>query len=164
MKVDGDDHVNLNIDLGVVSEDSDDDFVLDSEDLPRNLIDQNGDHKVDILDLDKENLPEGQKYKGNGSLDVGEDTGWIYNDFAGNELANIGSENTVLDTEDLDGDVVLDTTNSYFEFTIPLNAIPPEWVRKETNDTGWMFLSIPLEEAVPRGRSPSWGVVKHARI
>ena len=164
MKVEGDDNVNLNIDFGVVSEDTDDDFQLDSEDLPKNMIDQNGDHKVDILDLDKENLPEEHKYKGNGSLDVREDTGWTYNDFGGTELAKIGNDNSVLDSEDLDGDVVLDTTNSYYEFTIPLNSIPSEWVRKETRDSGWMFLSIPLEDAISRGRSPSWGVVKHVRI
>ncbi len=60
--------------------------------------------------------------------------------------------------------MVLDTTNSYFEFTIPLDDIPQEWIRKETTDTGWMFLSIPLEAAEPRGRSPSWGIIKHARI
>jgi len=164
MKVEGDDNVALNIDFGVVSEDTDDDFRLDSEDLPRSLIDQNGDHKIDILDLSKENLPQEHKYKGNGSLDLGEDTGWIYNDSSGAELATIGKDNTVLDTEDLDGDVVLDTTNSYYEFTISLNAVPSEWMRKKNRDTGWMFLSIPLEAALPRGRSPSWGVVKHMRL
>gem|GEM_PF-719156 len=164
MKVEGDDNANLHIDFGVVSEDTDDDFRLDSEDLPGDMIDQNGDHKIDILDLDKENLPEEHKYKGNGSLDLREDTGWIYNDFSGAELANIGRDNTVLDAEDLDGDVVLDTTNSYYEFTIPLNAIPSEWMRKKNRDTGWMFLSIPLEAALPRGRSPTWAVVKHMRL
>ncbi len=164
LKVEGNDDLNLHIDLGVVSEDTDDDFRLDSEDLPRSLIDQNGDHKVDILDLDKEDLPEEDKYKGNGRLDQREDTGWAYNDYSGEELAIIGKDNTVLNTEDLDGDVVLDTTNSYYEFTIPLNDIPSEWIRKETRDTGWMFLSIPLEAAAPQGRSPSWAIVKHARL
>ena len=70
----------------------------------------------------------------------------------------------MLDAEDLDGDVALDTANSYYEFTIPLNAIPSDWIRKETRDTGWVFLSIPLEAALPRGRSPSWAVIKHVRL
>ena len=164
MKVEGDDNINLHMDFGVVSEDVDDDFRLDSEDLPRDMVDQNGDHKIDILDLSKEDLPEQHKYKGNGSLDLREDIGWVYSDFGDVELANIGSDNTVLDKEDLDGDIVLDITNSYHEFTIPLNAIPSEWVRKENRDTGWMFLSIPLEAALPWGRSPSWAVVKHVRL
>jgi LysM repeat protein len=164
MKVEGDDNVDLHLDFGVVSEDADDDFRLDSEDLPRDLIDQNGDHKIDILDLSKEDLPEEHKYKGNGSLDLGEDIGWIYNDFSGAQLANIGKDNSVMDKEDLDGDVVLDMTNSYYEFTIPLNDIPEDWVRKKTSNTGWMFLSIPLEAALPQGRSPSWAVVKHVRL
>ena len=164
MKVEGDDNVNLHLDFGVVSEDVDDDFRLDSEDMPRDLIDQNGDHKIDILDLSKEDLPEEHKYKGNGSLDLGEDIGWIYNDFSGAQLANVGKDNSVMDKEDLDGDVVLDITNSYYEFTIPLNNIPEDWIRKKTSNTGWMFLSIPLEAALPQGRSPSWAVVKHARL
>ncbi|MBD3184834.1 LysM peptidoglycan-binding domain-containing protein [Candidatus Poribacteria bacterium] len=164
MKVDGDENVNLHLDFGVISEDTDDDFRLDSEDLPRDMLDSNGDHKIDILDLDKEDLPEEHKYKGNGSLDLREDNGWVYNDFSGNVIDTIGRENSVLDSEDLDGDVVLDTNNSYFGFTIPLNNIPNDWIRKKTSKTGWIFLSIPLEEALPKGRSPSWAVIKHMRL
>ncbi len=164
LKVDGDKNVNFNIDFGTVSEDNDEDFRLDSEDLPADLTDVNGDHKIDILDLSKENLPAKDRYKGNGRLDVGEDIGWSYNSISGTTLATVGKDNNVLDTEDLDGDVVLDTTNSYFEFSIPLNSIPSEWIRRENKNTGWMFLSIPIEEAIPNGRSPSWGVIKHVRI
>jgi len=164
LKVEGDKNVNLNIDFGTVSEDTDDDFRLDSEDLPENLEDDNGDHKIDILDLNKKNLSAKDKYKGNGSLDIGEDTGWVYNGGSGAEFARVGKENSILDTEDLDGDVVLDTTDSYFEFTVPLNAIPSDWIRRENHDSGWIFLSIPIESAVPQGRAPTWGAVKHARI
>ena len=164
LKVEGDKNVNLNIDLGTVSEDTDEDFRLDSEDLPEGLADVNGDHKIDILDLDKKNLLEKDKYKGNGSLEFSEDTGWIYNSSDGVEKARVGKDNSVLDSEDLDGDVVLDTVDSYFEFTIPLNEIPSEWIRRENSNSGWIFLSIPIEAAIPQGRAPNWGVVKHARI
>lgn len=164
LKVDGDKNINFNIDFGTVSEDTDDDFRLDSEDIPADLIDVNGDHKIDILDLSKENLPAKDRYKANGRLDVGEDIGWSYNSISGTILATIGKNNSVLDTEDLDGDIVLDTTNSYYEFSIPLNSIPSEWIRRENKNTGWIFLSIPIESAVPNGRSPSWSVIKHVRI
>ncbi|MEK7396114.1 MAG: hypothetical protein AAB116_04160, partial [Candidatus Poribacteria bacterium] len=164
LKVDGDNNIRLNIDLGTVSEDADNDYVLDSEDLPADLKDANGDHKIDILDLDKKNLSVKDKYKGNGSLDLGEDIGWQYNSNGGNEEAKVGSDNSILDSEDLDGDVVLDTTDSYYEFSIPLNEIPSEWIRRENKDSGWIFLSIPIGSAKPEGRSPSWGVIKQARV
>ena len=164
LKVEGDKNVNLNINFGTMSEDTDEDFRLDSEDLPFDLTDTNGDHKIDILDLSKDNLPEKDKYKGNGRLDLGEDVGWSYTNYNGAEINRIGKENTLLDSEDLDGDVVLDTINSYYEFSIPLNDIPPEWIRRENKQTGWIFLSIPIELAEKRGQAPTWGIVKHARI
>ena len=164
MKVSGDDKLALHIDFGLVSEDADEDFRLDSEDLPNDLVDRNGDHKIDVLDLDKENLPEEHRYKGNGSLDIREDTGWAYNDSKGNIIDIVGKDNGILDSEDLDGDLVLDLTNSYLSFTIPLDSIPTEWISKKTNEAGWVFLSIPIESAKPKGMSPTWGVIKHARI
>ena len=162
LKVEGDDDLVLHIDFGVVSEDADGDNRLDSEDLPRDLTDANGDGKVDILDLPLEDLPERWKGKGNGMLEADEDIGWIY-DQGGMERI-IGADNSVLDTEDLNGDMVLDTINSYFEITVPLDSIPPEWLKKENRATGWRFLSIPLSEAKPWGRPPSWGYIKHVRI
>ena len=57
MRVQGDDDVTLYLNLGAVSEDSDTDQRLDSEDLPQSLDDTNGDDVVDALDLDLENLP-----------------------------------------------------------------------------------------------------------
>ncbi len=162
VKVEGDDDIILHVDIGVVSEDSDEDSRLDSEDLPEDLQDTNGDGKVDILDLSLEDLPENQKYKGNGILESGEDTGWTYN-YGGVEY-QIGAGNSVLDTEDLNGDMVLDTIDSYFEISIPLDSIPKEWLKKENRNSGWRFLSIPLSEAKAWGRPPSWGYIKHVRI
>ena len=66
----GDDNVILHINIGVVAEDADQDMRLDSEDLPKRLDDNNGDGKIDALDLDLENLPLEHKYRANGTLDT----------------------------------------------------------------------------------------------
>ena len=75
MRVQGDDNVTLHLNLGVVNEDTDADQRLDSEDLPNTLTDTNGDNNIDALDLDLENLSDADRYRGNGALDTGEDTG-----------------------------------------------------------------------------------------
>ena len=162
LRVRGDDDVTLYLNLGVVSEDSDLDNRLDSEDLPKNLEDTNGDGKADTLDLDLENLLPSQKFSANGSLDTGEDEGWDYN--ASLQPRRFGADNKEFDTEDLNGDGVLDTIDAYLEIAIPLNDIPEEWIKKR-NRSGWTFLSIPLREATSQGnRLPNLGFVQHLRF
>ena len=162
VREDSDDDVTLHINLGIVSEDTDRDDRLDSEDLPLALADSNGDGTIDTLDLDLENLPPSQKYSANGSLETGEDDGWVYNGLL--EPSRFGENNKVLDTEDLNGDGVLDTIDAYFEITIPLNAIPEQWIKRR-NKNGWMFLSIPLREATLQGdRLPNLGFIQHLRF
>ena len=162
LRVKDDDRVTLHLDIGSISEDTDEDSTLDSEDLPRELTDVNGDRRNDVLDLSLDDLPPEHKYKANGSLDSGEDIGWLY-DSIGRQI-EIGRENTVLDTEDLNGDNTLDTIESYFELTIPLNDIPEEWIKRRTKND-WLFISIPLKAASTHGgREPNWGFVKHIRL
>ena len=162
MRVQGDDDVTLHLNLGIVNEDVDNDQRLDSEDLPNTLIDTNGDGSIDALDLDLENLSETDRYRGNGALDTGEDVGWSYDGPL--ERTPIGTNNQILDSEDLNGDGVLDRIDAYFEVSIPLNEIPNEWV-KSKNANGWMFLSIPLSKLTPAGsRPPSFVFVQHFRF
>ena len=162
MRVQGDDNVTLHLNLGVVNEDTDADQRLDSEDLPNTLTDTNGDDNIDALDLDLENLSDADRYRGNGNLDTGEDVGWDYNGPL--EETPIGADNQILDSEDLNGDGVLDSIDAYFEISIPLNEIPNEWI-KSKNANGWMFLSIPLSKFTPVGsRVPSLVFVQHFRF
>ena len=162
MRVQGDDNVTLHLNLGVVNEDVDADERLDSEDLPETLTDINGDGSIDALDLDLENLSDIDRYRGNGALDTGEDVGWGLNGPL--ERTSIGVGNQILDSEDLNGDGVLDSIDAYFEIAIPLNEIPKEWV-KSKNANGWMFLSIPLSKFTPAGsRLPSLVFVQHFRL
>ena len=161
VRVIGDDNATLHVAIGHFSEDTDGDERLDSEDLPPNLTDTNGDNVVDLLDMDLENLSDEDRFRGNGKLELDEDEGWLWNGPVSN--IRIGTDNTILDTEDLNGDSSLDTLNAYFTIAIPLNAIPDEWMKKENAATGWKFLSIPLKEAEPVG-FPNWGFVKQTRI
>ena len=162
MRVQGDDDVTLHLNLGVVNEDTDADQRLDSEDLPNTLTDTNGDDSIDALDLDLENLAEVDRYRGNGALDTGEDVGWTYDGPI--ESTSIGTDNQILDSEDLNGDGVLDSIDAYFEVSIPLNDIPNEWI-KSKNANGWMFLSIPISKFTPVGsRVPSLVFVQHFRF
>ena len=162
MRVQGDDDVTLFLNLGIISEDSDADLRLDSEDLPQSLEDTNGDGAVDALDLDLENLPDEYQYSANGDLEEGEDVGWNFNGAFQTEF--IGERNDILDSEDLNGDGVLDTVDAYFQIAIPLNDIPNEWI-KGKNTNGWTFLSIPLTEFVTEGtRLPSLVFVQHFRL
>lgn len=162
MRVQGDDDVILYLNLGAVNEDADADGRLDSEDLPQTLEDTNGDGVVDALDLDLENLPEAQRQRGNGRSDIGEDVGWRFD--GPFQPESFGADNQILDSEDLNGDGVLDSIDAYFQVAIPLNAIPNEWV-KGKNKNGWTFLSIPLSKFVPEGsRVPSLVFVQHFRF
>ena len=158
----GENDVTLYLNIGAVSEDADADERLDSEDLPQSLEDTNGDGVIDALDLDLENLPDDQRYRGNGTLDTGEDVGWLYEGALQSE--SFGEDNQILDSEDLNGDGVLDSVDAYFQVAIPLNEIPNEWI-KSKNNNGWTFLNIPLTEFVPEGsRIPSLVFVQHFRF
>lgn len=162
MRVQGDDDVTLYLNIGAVNEDADADGRLDSEDLPQTLEDTNGDGVVDALDLDLDNLPDAQRYRGNGRLDTGEDVGWNYD--GPFQPESFGEDNQILDSEDLNGDGVLDGVDAYFQLAIPLNEIPNEWV-KSKNSNGWTFLSIPLTSFLPEGsRVPSLVFVQHFRL
>ena len=162
VRVSGDDDVTLYLNLGAVSEDSDTDQRLDSEDLPQSLVDTNGDDVVDALDLDLENLPADQQNSANGNIDKGEDVGWQFDGVL--QPTSFGENNDILDSEDLNGDGVLDTVDAYFQVAIPLNEIPNEWI-KGKNTNGWTFLSIPLTEFVTEGtRLPSLVFVQHFRL
>lgn len=162
VRVVGDNALTLHLDVGLFNEDADGDGHLDSEDLPPDLEDTNGDGRVDFLDLDSDNLTGSRRFYGNGSLEDAEDRGWEFNHPYGT-ATRIGQSDKILDTEDLNGDGVLDTLNAYYSMAIPLDALPSEWVKKVNESSGWMFLSVPLSAASDVGL-PSWGYVKQVRL
>lgn len=86
----------------------------------------------------------------------------------GDPAVNCARKNGYLDTEDLDGNGILDTEDgTYFRYTIPLDAISQYLVR-DRNQTGTLYqlYRIPLRDGVPiNGASAStWRFVKHVRL
>ena len=72
-----------------------------------------------------------------------------------------------LDTEDLNRNGVLDTTNTFFRVRIPLDD--PDYI-VSTSSTGWMLIQIPVDDStlvsIPGFSSgtPTWEKITYARI
>lgn len=86
----------------------------------------------------------------------------------GDPAVNCARKNGYLDTEDLDGNGILDADDgTYFRYTIPLDAISQYLVR-DRNQTGTLYqlYRIPLRAGVAiNGASAStWRFVKHVRM
>ena len=121
----------LSVAFGAVSEDSDNDGILDTED----------------------------KVISNGRLDIGEDTGWEFNNADGSRVF-IGKENNLLDGEDLDKDGILDAAEDIVgEYDTFIDANTGEKIYN-INWTGWKMLTAKLNiKDVAR-----WSSIKHIRI
>jgi hypothetical protein len=140
----------IHVEIGEVSEDTDEDGKLDSEDIP----------------------PEGELY-GDDQLNAGEDIGWEFNN--GYETRRIGAGNNKLDEEDLDRDDTLDEVERYYTYAVDLGQVisgTSEYLIRGPNDPespledGWYIVEIPLrmgEGADERG-GPDPTKIKHIRI
>lgn len=86
----------------------------------------------------------------------------------GDVSANCARKNGLVDTEDLDGNGILDANDGpYFRYAIPLDAISAYLVR-DHNQTGtnYQLYRIPLRDGLPiNGASSStWRFIKHLRL
>ena len=70
--------------------------------------------------------------------------------------------NGLFDTEDIDGNGVLNSKSNYFEFRISLSNPDPKIVVDTTAD-GWRRFKIPIVQATTVGL-PSWEYIKYVRI
>lgn len=138
----------LHINLGLISEDIDDDGTLDSEDkdlnrvlLPSEDTGLDGLSSEDEPDYDPVNNPDPN----------GDD--WYYSNEDEFNFARInGTENNRndpdrlgrYDTEDINLSSGLDEYNGYFEYAIDLND-PRFWV--DETSTGWRLLRIPMQDS-----------------
>ena len=118
----------LEITLGTIAEDADDDGHLDTEDV-----------------------------NGDGTLNVGEDVGWQFSNWTGDDEKNylkdgkFGYKNGKIDTEDLDGDLVGPEPEGYFvQFSSGIN-----W-------SGWRKLSWDL--GITTATLSDWTTIKHIRM
>ncbi len=129
----------LYVDVGIVSEDTDEDGNLDKED-------KNDD----------------------GNLNVGEDVGWEFNDKlreGPGTYTKVGADNEYLDSEDLDGDGYLDTQEGYFAIPVKKEGIQsiPQSAKGD-----WVVYTISLDNLGTKtkkgNQEASWTLIKHLRI
>jgi hypothetical protein len=71
------------------------------------------------------------------------------------------------DTEDRNGNLVLDRANDYYNFRIPLNPADPDYRRyvSDSDQTQWIFVRIPLRDDAARSvGNPRLTVINGVRI
>lgn len=126
----------LKVDLGDLNEDFYTEFGGFNN---RNTEDKNGDGVLTIdEDLGLDGIAHGQP--GHDPNDLASDEQGQDNDYP---YINGTEGNRVLDTEDLDGDGVLDTLDRYFSYGISLND---DRYLESINDYGWRLYRIPLAD------------------
>jgi cell surface protein SprA len=139
----------LHIDLGLISEDLDDDGDLDSEDANLNgVLLPEEDTGLDGLFSESE-----PGYDPVSNPDPNGDD-WYYSNDEPNNYSQInGTEENRndpdrlgrFDTEDINNNGSLDEQDGYFEYTVDLND-PEYWA--DSTSTGWQLLRIPLQDSL----------------
>ncbi|MCK4225010.1 MAG: cell surface protein SprA, partial [candidate division Zixibacteria bacterium] len=160
----------LHVDFGEISEDLDGDRIRDTEDRPRNgLEDGILDDDEDVgLDGFTDSL-EQQVY--NSSLPDPSGDNWNYdnrydyshiNGTQGNR--DDPDKGRRPDTEDLNSNSVLDLANNYFEFAIDLSK--SEFLGDLTDSVGWRLYRIPLKDPQNYDKvgDPDWNDIRFARL
>jgi hypothetical protein len=135
----------LHFDIGLINEDSDGDYTgldyegYDTED--EGLHEGISDDLSDPGELDgRLNYSEDERgWTFNNSGDGGE-----YGEGGTFEEVKIGRNNSLLNTEDLDFNLTLDTTEQHFGYALPLGVIPEEYLGRDLGN-GWLAIRIPLD-------------------
>ncbi|MCK4593183.1 hypothetical protein KAU45_01685, partial [bacterium] len=151
----------LHFDIGLINEDSDDDYTglgwegYDTED--EGLREGISDDLSDPGELD-------------GRLNYDEDErGWTFNNAGAGGIYDqviIGKNNSILNTEDLDFNLTLDTIEQHYGYALPLGEIPEQYLGRDLGN-GWLAIRIPLEldETRPGDYMPPLSkIVKAMRI
>jgi hypothetical protein len=159
----------LNVDLGKISEDIDADGIYDTEDKLRNgqrdgILDDDEDTGLDTLFSALE-----PGYDPNTNPDPSGDD-WNYDDKRNYSQINGTERNRedpergrTPDTEDINNNGGLDTENSYFHFSINLNA--HEFQTDQTS-SGWRLYRVPLKDSLlyEKVGNANWTYVEFARL
>jgi hypothetical protein len=86
----------------------------------------------------------------------------------GDLSANCARANGLLDTEDLDGNAILDDVDgAYHRYVIPLTDLSPYLVRgRAETGTNYQLYRVPLRDGIPvnGATSAAWRFVKHMRV
>ena len=134
----------LNIDLGNISEDVLPNSRLDTEDKNANdLLDGGEDTGIDgLFDFDESNYHSNDPHNDNFSFSSG-----IYervNGLEGNKYLNESGRS--IDSEDLNRNFILDQSNDYFSYRVPLD--PDKIIKSkiiEYGNNGWIHVKIPID-------------------
>lgn len=159
------------IDLGAITEDvipnrqlNDEDYVISRN--PNGTLQEGEDVGLDMMS----NAREVTDYPTLGPDPSGDDyafqnTSNDYSKINGTENNKNGPSGQIPDTEDLNGNGVVDFANSFFEYHVPLNANP------QTNplivgggNEGWYQYRIPLRDFAKQVGSPSFENVEYIRV
>jgi hypothetical protein len=162
----------VNVDLGEISEDINQDRILNTEDKERNgqrdgLLDDDEDTGLDgIFD------PQEPGY--NAALPDPSGDDWNYSNRYDYSHIN-GTEGNrddpdrgrYPDTEDINANNVLDVANNYYEYSIDLSDPSNKFLADPKDNTGWRLYRIPLREPgnyTAQVGTPSWGDIRFARV
>jgi hypothetical protein len=161
----------LNVDLGEISEDINEDRLLSTEDKEKNGQKDGLLEDIEDTGLDGVFDPEEPGYSA--ALPDPSGDNWNYSNPHDYSHIN-GTErnrddpdrNRIPDTEDINSNSVLDLTNNYFQYSIDLGDTLNEFLADPQDKRGWRLYRIPLNElgnSIGVGK-PDWGDIRFARI
>jgi hypothetical protein len=161
----------LNVDLGEISEDINQDGTLNTEDKERNgqrdgLLEDDEDTGLDgVFDPEEPGYsaalpdPSGDDWNYSNSHD--------YSHINGTERNRDDPDrNRIPDTEDINSNSVLDLTDNYFHYSIDLSDTLSKFLADPQDKRGWRLYRIPLKElgnSIEVGK-PDWGDIRFARL
>jgi cell surface protein SprA len=162
----------LNVDLGEISEDINQDGILNTEDKERNgqrdgLLDDDEDTGLDgVFDPQEPGFsaalpdPSGDDWNYSNRYDYSH-----INGTEGNR--DDPDRGRRPDTEDINSNNVLDVANNYYEYSIDLSDPLNKFLADPKDNTSWRLYRIPLKEPgnyTTKVGTPSWGDIRFARI
>ena len=161
----------LNVDLGEISEDINQDGILNTEDKEKNgqrdgLLEDEEDTGLDGVFDPLE--------PGYNSVALPDPSGDDWNYTNPHDYSHInGTEHNRddpdrgrhPDTEDINSNSVLDVADNYYEYSIDLSDTLSRFLGDPKNNKGWRLYRIPLKEAGNHtAGKPDWGDIRFARV
>lgn len=162
--------LKINIDLGQISEDVIPDNKLNTEDKNLNsLVDEGEDTGIDgVKDFEEpfyNSVSNPDPSRDNYSFQLSQNPDYSkLNGTEGNAVAI--DQSRLPDSEDLNGNVTLDRTNSFFRYVVPIdtNRAVNKFVQGGSSVSGWYLYKIPLKDFVAEFNKPSFSVVEFIRV
>jgi hypothetical protein len=162
----------LNVDLGEINEDINQDGILNTEDKERNgqrdgLLDDDEDTGLDGV-FDPQELGFSAALPDPSGDDWNYSNRYDYSHINGTEgNRDDPDRGRRPDTEDINSNNVLDVANNYYEYSIDLSDPLNKFLADPKDSAGWRLYRIPLKEPgnyTTMVGTPSWGDIRFARV